>query len=102
MHYVEVGALALLFKKSVTEFKTKPKLPRCQNIANIATFNVRTLNRVNQLSELTASAAKHRHYHSQQKIKYHDTGKRWIFVSASAWKNSVNFTVGGAGMFLSP
>ena len=35
-------------------------------------------------------------------IKYHNTGNWWMFVSASAWKNSVNTVIGSVGMLLSP
>ena len=51
MHPAEVGALASVFKKSATELK--------QTI-QIATFNVRTLNRIGQLPELIASAVEHK------------------------------------------
>ena len=54
---------------------SKPNLLRCKNIVNIATFNVRTLNTINQLIKLSASSAKHntdircmqehRYYHSE-------------------------------------
>ena len=77
---VEVGALASVVEKSVTE----PKL-RCESIVDIATFNVRTSN-TNQLLELTASAAEHnidiiciqerRYYNSKQEEKYYDTNNR--------------------------
>ena len=76
----------------------------------IATFNVRTLNTVNQLPELKASAPEHNidiiciqehiYYHSAQEIKYHDTGKGWKFVSAC--KDSVNAVIGGVGICLIP
>ena len=31
-------------------------------------------------------------------MKYYDTGNEWTFVSASAWKNSVNAKIGDIGM----
>ena len=75
------------------------------------TFNVRTLNRIGQLPELTASAIdhkidiiciqEHRYTHSED-IKYHDTGNGWTLATASAWKNSVNATIGGVGMLIGP
>ena len=34
-------------------------------------------------------------------MKYHDTGNGWTFVSASAWKNSVNAAI-GVGMLIGP
>ena len=77
----------------------------------IATFNVRTLNRIGQLPELTASAIDHkidiiciqeyRYTHSED-IKYHDTSNGWMLVTASAWKNSINATIGGVGMLIGP
>ena len=58
---------------------------------------------INQLPELTTSAAKHniyiigiqehRYYQSEQKIKYHDIGNGWTFLSTSEWKNSANVAI---------
>ena len=42
VYSAEVGALTLMFEKSATELKPKPKLLKCKNIVNIATFNVQT------------------------------------------------------------
>ena len=76
-----------------------------------AMFNIRTLNKLNQLPKLAASAAEnnidiiciqeHRYYHCKLKIKYHDTGYGWTFVSVFEWKNSINI-IGVVGMLLSP
>ena len=75
------------------------------------TFNVITLNSLGQLPELAALAIdhnidmicieEHRYIHSED-IEYHDTGNGWTLVSASAWKNSVNTTIVGIGMFRGP
>ena len=110
-HLAEVGAQAPVFEKSATELKQKQKLLKCKSIIQIATFNVRTLNRIGQLPELTASAMdhdidiiciqEHRNLHSED-IKYHNTGNGWTFLSASAWKNSVNATIGCVGMLIGP
>ena len=61
----------------------------CKNTVHIATFNIRILNTVNQLTELRVSAAEHnidiiciqeyRFFHSKLEIKYHDTGNGWMF-----------------------
>ena len=51
----EVGALASVFEKSATELKQQ-KLLKWKQTIQIATFNVRTLNRIGQLPEQTASA----------------------------------------------
>ena len=48
-----------------------------------------------------ACIQEHRYYHSEVKIKY-DTGNGWIFIEASAWKNSGNALIGSVGMLLSP
>ena len=97
----EVRSLAPVLKKSATVLKLKPKLKllRCKNTVHIATLNNRTLNRIGQLPELTASATEHnidfvyiqehRYSHSEIEIKYLDTGNRWTFIPASAWKISV-------------
>ena len=50
----EVGALASVFEKSATELK-QSKLLKCKQTLQIATFNVRTLNRIGQLPELIAN-----------------------------------------------
>ena len=82
-----------------------------KNYLNVkATFTDRTLNRIGQLQELTASAIdhnidivciqEHRYYHSEENIKYHNTGNGWTFVS-SAWKNSVNDVIGCINMLIS-
>ena len=75
------------------------------------TFNIRTLNKRGQLPELTALAIdhnidiiciqEHRYTHSED-IKYPDSGNRWMQATASAWKNSVNTTVGGVGILIGP
>ena len=109
----EVGALASMFEKSATELKQQ-KLLKCKQTIQIATFNVRTLNRIGQLPELTASAVEHKidiiciqkHIICIQKhtedIKYHETGNGWMLATVSAWKNSVNAAVGGVGMLIGP
>ena len=96
----EVGALTSVFEKSATEIKQK--LLKCKQTIHIATFNVRTLNRIGQLPELTASAVEHKidiiciqehRYTHTKDIKYHETGNGWTLVTVSAWKNSVNASV---------
>ena len=111
VHPAEVGALASVFEKSATVLKLKQKLLKCKRAIQIAKLNVRTLNRIGQLLELTASATdhniciiyiqEHRYIHSED-IKYHDTSNGWMLVSESAWKNSVNATISSVGMFIGP
>ena len=105
----KVGALASVFEKSATELKQK--LLKCKQTIQIATFNVRTLNRIGQLPELTASAIEHKidiiciqehRYTHTENIKYYETGNGWMLVTVSAWKNSVNATVGGVEMLIGP
>ena len=106
----EVRALASEFEKSATELKQQ-KLLKCKQTIQIVTFNVRTLNRIGQVPELTASAVEHKidiiciqehRYTHTEDIEYHDTGNRWTLATVSAWKNSVNATVGGIGMLIGP
>ena len=106
----EVGALASVFEKSATELK-QSKLLKCKQTLQIATFNVRTLNRIEQLPELIASAEEHKidiiciqehRYTHTEDIKYHETGNGWSLVTVSAWKNSVNAAVGGVGLLIGP
>ena len=54
----EVGALASVFEKSATELKQQ-KLLKCKQTIQIATFDVRTLNRIVQPPELTALAVEY-------------------------------------------
>ena len=103
----EVGALPSVFEKSATGLK----LLKCKQTLQIATFNVRTLNRIGQLPELIASAVEHKidiiciqehRYTHTEDIKYHETGNGWTLVTVSAWKNSVNAAVRGVGMLTGP
>ena len=104
----EVGDLAPVFKKSATELKHQ-KLLKCKQTIQIATFNIRALSRIGQLPELTPSAAEHNkdikckrehRYTHREDIKYHDTGNGWTLATVSAWKNSVNATIGGVGILI--
>ena len=98
-----------MFEKSASELKHKQKLLKCKQTLQIVTFNVRTLNRIGQLPELTASAVErkidiiciqeHRYTHTED-IKYHENGNEWTLVTVSAWKNSVNTSVGAVGMLI--
>ena len=105
----EVGALASVFEKSATKLKQQ-KLLKCKQTIQIATFNVRTLNRIGQLPELTASAVEHKvdiicipehRYTHNEDIKDHDTGNGWTLATVSAWENSVNATI-GVGILTGP
>ena len=40
--------------------------------------------------------------HTHRDIKYHESGNGWTLATVSAWKNSVNATVGGVGMLIGP
>ena len=101
--------MASVFEKSATDLKQK--LLKCKQAIQIATFNVRTLNRIGQLPELTTSAVEHkidiiciqehRCTHTED-IKYNKTGNGWTLATVSALKNSVNATVGGVGMLIGP
>ena len=99
-----------MFEKSATVVK-QTKLLKCKQTLQIATFNVRTLNRIGQLPELIASAEEyeidiiciqeHKYTHTED-IKYHETGNGWSVATVSAWKNSVNAAVGGVGLLIGP
>ena len=112
-HPVEVEALASVFPKSASEL-IQQKLLKCKQTIQIATFNVRTLNRIGQLPELIASAVEHKidiisiisiqehRYTHNEDIKYHDTGNGWTLAIVSIWKNSINATVRGIGILIGP
>ena len=104
----EVGAQASVFEKSAAELQQQ-KLLKCKQTIQIVTFNVRNLNRIGQLPELTASAVEHKidiiciqehRYTHTKDIKYHETGNGWTLATVSAWENYVNATVGGIGMLI--
>ena len=106
----EFGALAQVLEKSATEL-IQQKLLKCKQTIQIATFNVKTLNRIGQLLELTASAVEHKidiiciqehRYTHNEYYKYHDTDNGWKLANASAWKNSINATVGGVCILIGP
>ena len=91
-----------------TEVKLKEKLLKCKRTTQKATFNVRTLKKIGQLPELTASALdhnidisciqEHRYIHSED-IKY------MIWMDAShciCMENTVNATIGDIGMLIEP
>ena len=98
-------------QKSATKLKLKQNLLKCKTTIQTTTYNVRTLNRMDQLLDLTASVIdhnidiiciqEHRYLHSKD-IKYHATYNGWTFVSISTWKNSVNAAIGGVGMLIGP
>ena len=56
-HTAGVGFLTPVFEKSTT--KLKQKLLKCKSTIQIVTFNVRTLNRIGQQREQTASTIEH-------------------------------------------
>ena len=95
-----------MFEKSATELNQK--LLKYKQTIQIATFNIRTLNKISQLPELTALAIEHNidiiciQEHRYTHIKYHDSGNGWTLATASAWKKSVKATIGGVGMLIGP
>ena len=91
----EFGALAPVFEKSATELKLKQKLLKSKSTIQIATFNVRTLNRIGQLAELATSAIDHNIDNMHTKIQIPS-----FLVSASAWKSSVDAVIGGVCMLI--
>ena len=74
------------------------------------TFNVRALNRIGQLAGLPQLLSAHNidivcvqehwYHHSEEEPEWHDTGNGWTFVFASAWRNSVNAVIWGAGILV--
>ena len=88
----EFGAPAPVFEKSATELKQQ-KLIKCKQTIQIVIFNVRTLNKIGQLPELTASAVEHKidiicmqeHWYTHtEDIKHHDIGNGWTLATVSA------------------
>ena len=88
----EVGDLVSVFEKSATELKQN--LLKYKQTIQISTFNVKTLNRIGQLPELSALAVEHKidiiciqehRYSHTEDIKYHETGNGWTLATVSAW-----------------
>ena len=105
------GCSSGLSVRKISHRAQTTKTTKMQTNNTIVTFNVRTLNRIGQLPELTASAVEHKidiiciqehRYTHTEDIKYHETGNRWMLAPVPAWKNSVNATVGGVGMLIGP
>ena len=77
----------------------------------MSTFNIRSLNSIEKIRELTALAEEkgisvvclqeHRKFHHNADVHYTDVGKGWILATFSCWRKSVNSCVGGVGMLLS-
>ena len=103
---------------------TRSKILTCRNHVFISSFNVRTLFQSSQsehnvrtllqssrLSELVLNAKKqhidiisiqeHRLFHEDDDILYHKVGD-FTLATASCYKNSVNASIGGVGLLLSP
>ncbi len=56
---IEVRALTPVFEKSIKELKHKQRFLKCKSTIPIVTSNVRTLNGIDKLQELTVSALEH-------------------------------------------
>ena len=88
------------------------RLFRCKINTPVSTFNIRSLNSIEMIGELTALAEEkgisvvclqeHRKFHDNADVHYTDFGKGWILATSSGWRKSVNSCVGGVGMLLSP
>ena len=87
------------------------KLLRCCTLLKISTFNVRTLNGRSQINELFSSMSKqsidiiaiqeHRIFHPEEELRYLSKSGSQL-ITSSATKNSINATIGGVGLLLSP
>ena len=104
-------------EKSATESKetkiikeASTTLLKGKNEKTIGTLNVQTLNKDGKIPEVISSAEatkhdiiclqEHRHIHEDLVTKEQTHGK-WKLITCSAWKNSVNASIGGIGMLLS-
>ena len=75
----------------------------------ISTLNVQTLNKIGKTSELLLSSMdtkqdvigiqEHRFMHLDVETKEHNIGD-FKLITCSAWKNSINATIGGIGILL--
>ena len=49
----------------------------------------------------TICSPEYKYYYGELELKYHDPSNERIFISASAWKNSITVAIGGVEMLLS-
>ena len=111
---VGVTSQAPSFEKLATDKHQRSnltKLMKPKQLIHISTFNVRTLNGHSQLPELVSASIEqnveiiclqeHRFFHEEE-VKHHQLEQGWVLITASAWKNSMNSTIGGTGILLSP
>ena len=83
------------------------RLLRCKINTLVSTFNIRSLNSIEMIGELTALAEEkgvfvvclqeHRKFHDNADVHYTGVDKGWILATSSCWS-----CVGGVGMLLSP
>ena len=83
------------------------RLLRCEINTLVSTFNIRSLNSIEMIGELTALAEEkgifvvclqeHRKFHDYADVHYTYVGKGWILATSSCWS-----CVEGVGMLLSP
>ena len=105
------GRVSPNIEETVPKTTLSRKHLNCKTNTNFSTFNARTLVPLGRLDELVANAIdqsidiiaiqEHRFYHPDEGRKYHTIGSHQL-VTSSAWKNSVNSTIGGIGFLLSP
>ena len=86
-------------------------LLRCKINTVVSTFNIRSLNSIEKIGELTALAEEkgisvvclqeHRKFHDSAHVHYTVVGKGRILANSSCWKKSMNSCVEGVGMLLS-
>ena len=103
-----IGRISPNIDETAPETTPHNKHLSCKSTTIFSTFNARTLNIQGRLDELVANAIsqsidiiaiqEHRFYHPNEDRKYHTIGSHQL-VTSSAWKNSVNSTVGGVGFY---
>ena len=111
-HMRSYNVRELLGLASYSWFYTGPKfhkLMKGKRYVSVSTINVQTLQKSYKIPELINSAIvskhdivcvqEHRYYHPEVEIKEHDHSG-WKLLTASAWKNTVNATIGGVGLFI--
>ena len=82
---------------------------KCKRTMKICTFNGQTLNQSHSLGELCTDAKQynltltaiqeHRFYHTDN-IRVQELNKDFTLITASAYKNTINATVGGVGFLI--
>ena len=97
--------------EKLANIKQKILMLKSKRAIYISTFNVQTLNRPAKLNELVCNAKKfnisiiviqeHGLIH-EEPLKHHSLGDKWLLITCSATRNTMNAGIGDVRILLSP